>query len=622
MLFSITIAGGSLFLRSVRLSAGQPSYRMIYTQAPEYLSAKYDGIDCFLSCRFYGKDVPVLPWFKTPIRLPSTAAMLHSARYRLAAEIGTAFKIAGLLKTRLEELSARQENEFGKLRGELAQVGELRSQLQDLRREVEEKDNVFVEKIHGITEAVLRLEFGAKQLAQRVHVVERVLSPLFPAARFVSRVRHAVGRRVVAARLKRVRAPQLALDPPPTAAKLGRTAVMLVADDRIDRRVLAQARSLVAQGWRVSVIAVPYPGPLDLDQEAFPEVRIARIDTTLPAPRFARPASTRLSPTRDWIEAYSYHDHFLELALQYPAAIVTAHDLPVLPAAIAAAESWGARVVYDAHELYPEQHHFGPELSSLYRKVEGEVIGFADAVTTVNQSIANEMAQRYGIALPQVVLNAPEIDRASLPMSRGNLIRERLHLPDSRRILLFQGALSLNRNLEDLTRAMAHVRTPDIALVFLGPGVEKRAELSEIAAGTCTLGSRVFFLDAVDQRQLLEFTASADIGIVPYPPIDLNSQLCTPNKLFEFIVAGVPILANDLPELRRFVYDNGFGQVHPLNDPELIAAAIDAMCTADLETYRQNLRTRCHEFTWEQQAGVITELYERLFTELHASDRH
>ena len=85
---------------------------------------------------------------------------------------------------------------------------------------------------------------------------------------------------------------------------------------------------------------------------------------------------------------------------------------------------------------------------------------------------------------------------------------------------------------------MAHVRTPDIALVFLGPGVEKRPELSEIAAGAGTLGSRVFFLlDAVDQRQLLEFTASADIGIIPYPPIDLNSRLCTPNKLFEFIVA-------------------------------------------------------------------------------------
>ena len=68
-----------------------------------------------------------------------------------------------------------------------------------------------------------------------------------------------------------------------------------------------------------------------------------------------------------------------------------------------------------------------------------------------------------------------------------------------------------------------------------------------------SFGSRIHFLDPVSQDELLSWTAGADIGIVPYPPIDLNSRLCTPNKLFEFIVAEVPILANDLPELRRFV---------------------------------------------------------------------
>ena len=77
-----------------------------------------------------------------------------------------------------------------------------------------------------------------------------------------------------------------------------------------------------------------------------------------------------------------------------------------------------------------------------------------------------------------------------------------------------------------------------------------------------------------------------------------------------------PQIEQALPELRRFVYHNDFGQVHPLDDPQSIAAAIDTMFAANLEIYRQNLRTRCHEFTWEQQAGVITGLYERLFAEL------
>ena len=334
-------------------------------------------------CRFYGQDIPVLPWFKKP----------HSSavdKLRYDTWLGTALlpkserrsETLSLLGARLEELLVSQDDEIDETaeivrsnarlrkkrvaekyrpkacdassKARLAQqraleeeasewdvqVEGLRREFQDahlaLQREFEEKAarrddrlrNLLAEKTHSLAEAVLRLEFAAQQLAQRVHIVERVLSPLFPAARYVSRMRHAIRRRLVLPRSKRVRLPQLPLDPPPRTERLGRTAVMLVADDRIDRRVLAQARSLAAQGWQVSVIAAPYPGPVNLDQEAFPEVRITRIDTNLPVPRFARPASTRLSATRDWIEAYFYHDHFLERALQHPATIVTAHDLP------------------------------------------------------------------------------------------------------------------------------------------------------------------------------------------------------------------------------------------------------------------------------------------------------
>lgn len=136
--------------------------------------------------------------------------------------------------------------------------------------------------------------------------------------------------------------------------------------------------------------------------------------------------------------------------------------------------------------------------------------------------------------------------------------------------------------------------------------------MQAIAAADGTLDSRVFFLDAVDQSELLEHTASADIGVIPYPPIDLNSRLCTPNKLFEYIVAGLPILANDLPELRRFVHDNGFGEVHALDDPAAIAIAIDRMFASDLEGYRSRLDQGSNEFAWERQAETIRALYEEL----------
>jgi glycosyltransferase involved in cell wall biosynthesis len=149
--------------------------------------------------------------------------------------------------------------------------------------------------------------------------------------------------------------------------------------------------------------------------------------------------------------------------------------------------------------------------------------------------------------------------------------------------------------------------------------MELRQQLEAIAQRNGTLGLRVFFRDPVPQSVLLSYTSSADIGIVPYPPIDLNSRYCTPNKLFEFIVAGLPILANDLPELRTFVHDNGFGQVHPLDGPAETARAIEMMFASDLEVYRRRLAERRHEFVWNVQGEKLVSLYRRFAVQVDES---
>jgi Glycosyl transferase 4-like domain len=199
---------------------------------------------------------------------------------------------------------------------------------------------------------------------------------------------------------------------------------MLVADDNIDRRVLVQARTLARAGVRMTVIAVPHPGDIDLDAKEFPEVAIVRIDPGLPIRRPLDIGQTRL---RDLPvvpdEVYSYYEHFVQAAVQHPAAIFVAHDLPVLASAIAAADFLGATVFYDAHELYPEQHHFGEERIQLYRRAEASLIRYAEQITTVNQSIAEEMSVRYGVATPRVILNTPDTGGRPVPFAKTTLLR-------------------------------------------------------------------------------------------------------------------------------------------------------------------------------------------------------
>jgi glycosyltransferase involved in cell wall biosynthesis len=98
-------------------------------------------------------------------------------------------------------------------------------------------------------------------------------------------------------------------------------------------------------------------------------------------------------------------------------------------------------------------------------------------------------------------------------------------IPAGKRILLYQGGLALYRNLEDLVAAMAVVQSEDIVLVIMGPDAGLRETLQAIARDAGTLGSRVRFRDAVPQHALLAYTSGADVGIVPYPAVDLNCAI-------------------------------------------------------------------------------------------------
>jgi glycosyltransferase involved in cell wall biosynthesis len=111
---------------------------------------------------------------------------------------------------------------------------------------------------------------------------------------------------------------------------------------------------------------------------------------------------------------------------------------------------------------------------------------------------------------------------------------------------------------------------------------------------------------------LIAYTQSADAGIIPYPHIDLNSYYCTPNKLFDFLVANLPILANQSPELKRYVADLGVGMVHAMPDAQGIAEAIDAFWAEDHQGYKARLRDVGKDYIWDNQGQHVVNLYEAL----------
>jgi glycosyltransferase involved in cell wall biosynthesis len=432
--------------------------------------------------------------------------------------------------------------------------------------------------------------------------VRRAVAPARIARRALGGVLHSA----IARLTRRVVIPQRR-----QAGKPPRVVTMLVADDRIDRRVLLQARSLARVGMRVTVIASPYPAEegQDLDALAWPEIEIVRIQPETQTRNLFDATVTRLGALGALADAlFIHHTHFLEAAMTRPADLVVAHDLPVLATALTAADLMGARLHFDAHEIFAEQYRLPGWRRVIYRAVERRLAPLADIVTTVNQSIADEMTRRDRIAPPNIILNVPDVVAGGIER-RGWDLRQKLGIREQCQLILFHGAFFGNRNLETLIEAMSYVSDPTCTLVLMGPNGEAKQALEGLAESRNLIGGRVRFLPPVPQNELIATVASADFGVIPYPGVDMNTIYCSPNKLFDFIVAGVPILANDLPELRRFVVESGVGLVHAMTDARAIAAGIDRMATNDKVAMREAARRLAPTMCWSHEEQAFLSLY-------------
>lgn len=365
-----------------------------------------------------------------------------------------------------------------------------------------------------------------------------------------------------------------------------------------DARVYREATSLAQTGHDVTVCALWRP---DLpEREAKDGFEVHRI---------------RLKISRESRILFLRYGEFLVKAvgqsLQESVDVYHAHDAKALPIAFLAAKARRAKLVYDAHEFEADRN-FGPTIPLLYQRLwtlpEKLLIGKADAVITVCDSIADELVRLYAIKRPIVLMNCPELSITE-PTTK---LRNCLNIEDGKRIVLYQGGLQANRGLEELVTSVKYMRQ-DTVLVFIGDGplrtsLEKRAR-------SLGLERRVKFTGWIPLRDLPPYTASADVGVVAYANTCLNHYYATPNKLFEYLMAGLPIATSNFPEMAKVVKSYQVGQVFDPADPEDIARAINYILADDerYEEMRRNARRAVEErYNWGIESQKLLALYDSL----------
>jgi glycosyltransferase involved in cell wall biosynthesis len=292
------------------------------------------------------------------------------------------------------------------------------------------------------------------------------------------------------------------------------------------------------------------------------------------------------------------------------------HDLSGLPGAIAgAARHPGSAVVYDSHEIYVESGRIArlPRwVRSLLARRERGWIATAAALVTVNESLAEDLARRYRPRRVVVIRNCPA--RWTPPSPRPPLLRDAAGIPPGAPIALYHGGFSAHRGMEELAEALLEPGLERVHAAYLGYGSE-RANLVHRAADQ-RYGGRLHVLDAVPPAELPPWVASADVGVMPIQRSTLNHYLSTPNKLFESLAAGVPVVVSDFPEMRRIVMedpDGPLGATCDPADPASVARAIRSVIDLD-PVLADDLRRRClaaaHErYNWETEVSRLLSLY-------------
>ena len=381
----------------------------------------------------------------------------------------------------------------------------------------------------------------------------------------------------------------------------GRHVVMLVRNRYThDTRVEKEVRTLVGAGYRVTVLADPAPG--------------------LPA-RETRDGATieRVDPRGRRVPGLRFLIHQLHLARRlrrHRPDILHAHDTNALRPVTFAAPTLRRPFVYDAHVLWTERPR--RERGRLYwvlsqawfRFVERVCIRRAAATITVSPPIVEHLRRRFRLDRVALVANYPDpsgsvaqVDLRSLPGGDA--------LDPDRPIVLYLGGLMAGRGLEELIDAIGLV--PEVQLALLGEGVHAdRLRARVVERG---LGDRIHFLPPVASNEVVAAAASADLGVSPIVDSCLNYRYSLPNKLFQYMAAGVPVVASDFPQVRDVVEGSGAGLVVDTADPRRVADGIRRVL-ADPVTARdmgaRGRRAVAERFNWETSARSLRSVYAAL----------
>lgn len=356
----------------------------------------------------------------------------------------------------------------------------------------------------------------------------------------------------------------------------------LVTDQRVDR----VCNTLVKMGFDVLLVG-------------------RRRKQSLPLkPRQYRMKRMRLMFSKGPCFYADYNIRLFFFLLFHKVGLLISNDLDTLLANYLASKFRQLPLVHDCHEYFrgvPELNE-RPGTTRAWKKIEDHIFPKLCSVYAVNASIATIYRKEYGNDV-KVIRNVPSRKENSLAKNRSDL-----GIPEDHKIILYQGAVNIDRGLEEAILAMKFVREKAF-LVIIGTGdiIDQLKNLA-IEEG---VSEKVIFTGPVAFEDLHEYTLMADIGLSIEKDVSLNYHFCLPNKFLDYIQARVPVLVSPLPEMKVIVEKYRIGEMIESHDPQYLATKFDSMLgqAEKLSLFRENMQKAANDLCWENEEQELMNIY-------------
>ncbi len=289
--------------------------------------------------------------------------------------------------------------------------------------------------------------------------------------------------------------------------------------------------------------------------------------------------------------------------LFYKAHLLVSNDLDTLPANFMVHKLKNIPLVYDSHEYYTGTPELAdrPIVRKIWKSFEKFIFPKLNDIITVNHSIAALYEQEYGKKL-FVVRNVPRKLK-----SIETKASDQLQIYSGKQLIILQGAgINIQRGAEEAVMAMKYI---DNAILLIIGGGDVLSSLKQLVSDE-DLSEKVTFLPRLPYNELMAYTAVAQIGLTLDKDTNINYRFSLPNKLFDYIHAGTPVLSSSLPEVKKIIEQYEIGLLIDNHDPVHIASRIRFMLENNFkEKLKANLEKAASELNWENEEETLKLVY-------------